>query len=165
MGYTESGIYVEGLNNIVAGLKGMGAEKELLALNLKVGEKVETEAKIILAQSIADTNNKVPSTGKLAGSIKTLRSLKGVVVVAGKDPAIPYANAQNWGWFYDREYLQAKNIPPKQFMNKGAAKVRKYVAALYVQDLIAIYEKYSKNAGNVKANSYYSSTYNYATRR
>jgi hypothetical protein len=165
MGYTESGIYVEGLNNIVAGLKGMGAEKELLALNLKVGEKVEKEAKIILNASITATNNKVPSTGKLEGSIKTLRSLKGVVVVAGKDPAIPYANAQNWGWFYDRDYLQAKNIPPKQFMNKAAAKVRKYVTEFYVKDLIAIYEKYSKKAGSISPSSYYSSTYSYETRR
>jgi hypothetical protein len=155
MGYTESGIYVDGLNNMVAGLQAMGAEKELLALNLKVGQKVETEAKALVPVR----------TTALQGSIKTSKSLRGVVVTAGRDPAIPYANAINWGWFYDRKNFQYKNIKPTEFMNKGAAKVRKYVAAFYVQDLIAIYEKYSKNAGNVKANSYYSSTYNYATRR
>lgn len=160
MGYTESGIFVVGLNEMVAGLQAMGAEKELLALNLKVGKLVEDKAKQNLTQSLIK-----PSTGTLAGSIKTMRSLKGVTVVAGKDPLIPYANVQNWGWFYDRDYLQAKNIKPKQFMNKAAARVRGMVADMYIEDLIKIYEKYSGKTGTLSKGDYFQRSINYTTRR
>jgi hypothetical protein len=153
--YVESGIYVTGLSETLAGLKAMGAEQELLALNLKVGKFVTDEAvKLVPVRS-----------GVLQGSIKTSKSLNGVVVVAGRDPRIPYANAINWGWFYDRKNFVYKNIKPTQFMNKAAAKVRQKVADFYIQDLIKIYEKYTKNAGNLNVSDYRNSSINYATRR
>ena len=43
MPYVESRIGILGLNEAVAGLKAMGAEKELQALNLKVGNLVVRE--------------------------------------------------------------------------------------------------------------------------
>jgi hypothetical protein len=153
--YVESGIYVTGLSETLAGLKAMGAEQELLALNLKVGKFVTDEAvKLVPVRS-----------GVLQGSIKTSKSLNGVVVLAGRDPRIPYANAINWGWFYDRKNFVYKNIKPTQFMNKAAAKVRQKVADFYIQDLIKIYEKYTKNAGNLNVSDYRNSSINYATRR
>lgn len=160
MGYTESGIFIVGLNEMVAGLQAMGAEKELLALNLKVGKLVEDKAKQNLTESLIK-----PSTGKLAGSIKTIRSLKGVTVVAGKDPLIPYANAQNWGWFYDRKNFVYKNIMPKQYMNKAAARVRSMVADFYIEDLIKIYEKYSGKTGTLSKGEFFKRDINYTTRR
>jgi hypothetical protein len=153
--YVESGIYVTGLSETLAGLKAMGAEQELLALNLKVGKFVTDEAvKLVPVRN-----------GDLQGSIKTSKSLNGVVVTAGRDPRIPYANAINWGWFYDRKNFVYKNIKPTQFMNKAAAKVRQKVADFYIQDLIKIYEKYTKNAGNLNVSDYRNSSINYATRR
>jgi hypothetical protein len=131
MGYTESGIQVEGLNDVVAGLKAMGAEQEFLKLNLQVGNRVTEQAKQLVPER----------TGLLKGSIRTSKSLKGVVVVAGRDPVIPYANAINWGWFYDRKNLQAKNIKPTQFMNKGANKVLPWIRENYINELIKVYER------------------------
>jgi HK97 gp10 family phage protein len=155
MGYTESGIYVTGLNEMVAGLKAMGAEKELLALNLKVGNIVADEARRL-----------VPTrTTQLQGSIKSTKTLKGVVVVAGKDPYIPYANAINWGWFYDRKNFVYKNIKPVQFMNKAARRKREQIVQFYIEDLLAIYNKYSKTASNMSTRDYLPSSSDYTTRK
>jgi hypothetical protein len=157
MAYVESGIFVVGLNEMVAGLKAMGSEatKEVQDLNFKVGNLVVREAKQLVPVK----------TGALQQSIRASKALKGVVVYAGRDPLIPYANPQNWGWFYDRDYFIQKNIKPTQFMNKGAAKVRKMVADFYIQDLIKIYEKYSKSGGNLDPKDYRSSSIDYTTRK
>lgn len=132
------------------GLKGMGAEKEISALNLKVGKMVVKEAKTLVPVR----------TGALQESIRASRTLKTVLVQAGRDPLIPYANPQNWGWFYDRKEFIYKNIKPTQFMNKAARNVRKEVATTYMQDLVKIYEKYagkpyagSKDIANVIAST------------
>ena len=144
MPYVESRIGILGLNEAVTGLKAMGAEKELQALNLKVGNMVVKEAKQLVPVR----------TGRLRDSIMATKSVRNVVVRAGKDPLIPYANPINWGWFFDREYFIAKNIMPTEFMNKGAAKVRKWIGQYYMEDLLAIYEKYAKQSysGNIVVN-------------
>jgi hypothetical protein len=166
MAYVESGIYVEGLNNMIAGLKAIStdATKEVQALNLKVGNMVVREAKAILPTTLVP---KSKSTGALLGSIKASRSLKGVIVTAGTGNSgdIPYANAQNWGWFYDNATPQEKNIMPKQFMNKGAAKVRAWAGQHYIEDLIAIYNKYAKEGDKISANSYKNQQRDYTIRR
>ena len=144
MATTESQIKIRGLNEVVAGLRAMGADKELRALNLRVGNIVVREAREL-----------VPTrSGALQGSIKAINSVKGVVVRAGEDPNIPYANVQEWGWWYDRENFIYKKIAKRQYMTKAATKVRSRIGSLYMQDLIAIYNKYSKKpfAGNVNLN-------------
>jgi len=144
MATTESQIKIRGLNEVVAGLRGMGADKELRALNLRVGGIVVREAKEL-----------VPTrSGALQGSMKAINSVKGVIVRAGQDPAIPYANVQEWGWWYDRKNFIYKKIAKQQYMTKAAGKVRSRIGPLYMQDLIAIYNKYSKKpfAGNVNLN-------------
>jgi hypothetical protein len=157
MAYVESGIYVLGLNEMVAGIKAMGDEgtAELQALNLKVGNLVVREAKQLVPVM----------SGALQSSIRASKSLRGVVVYAGRDPNIPYANAQNWGWFYDRKNFIYKNIKPTQFMNKGAFKVRKMVADFYIEDLIKIYEKYSKTTGTLSPSDYRNSSINQTLNR
>jgi HK97 gp10 family phage protein len=142
MAYVQSGVYISGVNEIVAGLKAISSEatREVQALNLKVGNMVVKEAKPLLASSlVSDTK----STGALAGSIKASRSMKGVLVTAGNNNTIPYANAQNWGWFEDKKRMQKKNIKPKQFMNKAARDVRQDLPDFYMAELIKIYEKYA----------------------
>ena len=136
MGYVQAGIKVSGLNEAVAGLKAMGNTRELRELNLKAGNMVAVEARILVPVK----------TGALQGAIRASGTLKGVVVLAGRDPAIPYANAQNWGWFYDRKRQQAKNIKPTQFMNKAGAKVLPKIIDFYLPDLLKIYEKVSKSS-------------------
>jgi hypothetical protein len=166
MAYVESGIYVEGLNNMISGLKAMSSEatKEVQALNLKVGNMVVKEAKAILPTTLVPNSK---SKGDLLGSIKASKSLKGVVVLAGTGNSgdIPYANAQNWGWFYDNKTPQEKNILPKQFMNKGAAKVRAWAGQYYVEDLIAIYNKYAKQGDKISSESYKGKQRDYTIRR
>ena len=134
MGYVQADVKITGLNEAIAGFKAMGAEKEIQALNFEVGKLVTTEAKK-LAPVL---------TGRLRDSIRPSKTIKSVVVYAGRGNSIPYGNPQNWGWFYDRKNMQPKNILPKQFMNKGAAKVRPWIAQHYMQKLIAIFEKKAK---------------------
>ncbi len=166
MAYVESGIYVEGLNNMIAGLKAISSDatKEVQALNLKVGNMVVKEAKAILPTTLVPNSR---SKGDLEGSIKASRSLKGVIVTAGTGDSgdIPYANAQNWGWFYDNYTPQPKNILPKQFMNKGAAKVRAWAGQYYIEDLIAIYNKYAKQGDKISDGSYKNKQRDYTIRR
>lgn len=149
MPYVESGVYIDGLNEMVAGLKAISSEatKEVSALNLKVAKMVKEESKIL-----APVGKK--NGGALRDSIRTSKSLYGAFVYAGRDPFIPYANVQNWGWFYDKKNFIYKNILPQQFMNKAAAKVRGQLKDFYIQELIAIYNKYSKKPSNIKVNDY-----------
>jgi hypothetical protein len=148
MAYVQSGVYITGVNEIVAGLKAISSEatKEVQALNLKVGNMVVKEAKPILRQSLV-ANSK--SVGTLAGSIKASRSMRGVLVTAGNNNTIPYANAQNWGWFEDKKNMQKKNIKPKQFVNKAARDVRKDLPDFYMAELIKIYEKYAGKTATI----------------
>jgi hypothetical protein len=131
MAYVKSGIQVSGLNEAVAGLKAMGADKELIKLNLEVGNRIVPEARQLVPVR----------TGKLQGSIKTVRSAKAVSVRAGDNGLIPYANPINWGWFFDRKNMQAKNIKPTQFLNKGAAKVLPWIKDNYLASLIKVYDR------------------------
>jgi hypothetical protein len=140
MAYVQYGLWVRGLNDSIAGLKAMGAEKEIIALNLKVGNEVVKEAR-----DLVPVRN-----GDLQGSIKVVKSSFGLVVRAGQDPFIPYANPINWGWFYDKENFIMKNIKPTQFMNKGAAKVRPWIREHYIQELTKIYEKYAGKESSSK---------------
>jgi HK97 gp10 family phage protein len=135
MAYVQSGIYISGVNEIITGLKAISSDatKEVQALNFEVGGMVVKEAKQLVPVR----------TGTLQGSIKASRSLKGVSVLAGTRETIPYANVQNWGWFYDKKRDQPKNILPQQFMNKAARDVRKDLPEFYMTRLIAIYQKYS----------------------
>ena len=152
MAYVESGVYVEGLNAMVAGLTAMSSEatQEIQALNRKVGIMVRDEAKTNLAQTLIPGTK---SQGDLEGTIRYSKGLYGAFIYAG-DSSVPYANVQNWGWFYDRKNFYNKNIKPKQFINKAAAKVRKEVQKFYIEELIQIYEKYSGKTGNVKVNDF-----------
>jgi hypothetical protein len=131
MAYQKSGVQISGLNEAVAGLKAMGAESELQKLNFQIGTRIGNEARQLVPVR----------TGNLLGSIKASRTTKSVVVLAGRDPAIPYANPINWGWFYDKKNFVKKNIKPTQFMNKGAGKVLPWIKQNYINELIKIYER------------------------
>jgi HK97 gp10 family phage protein len=146
MAYVESGIYVEGLNAMLAGLAAISSEatKEVQALNRKVGVMVRDEARQLVP---------VGETGNLKGSIRYTRGLYGAFIEAG-NAKVPYAAVQNWGWFYDKNNFITKNIKPTQFLNKAAAKVRKEVSTFYIDELVKIYEKYSGKSGTVSSDGY-----------
>lgn len=132
MGYVQAGVQIDNLNATVAGLKAMGADKELQKLNLEVGNRVLEQARPLVPVR----------SGQLLATLRVSKSTKGVTMLAGRGELVPYANAQNWGWFYDRKHMQAKNIKPTQFMNKGAAKVKPWIQTNYIQRLVSLYEKY-----------------------
>jgi hypothetical protein len=141
MAYVQSGVYISGVNEIVTGLKAISSDatKEVQALNFEVGTMVVKDAKQLVAVR----------TGTLQGSIRASRSLKGVAVLAGNNNTIPYANVQNWGWFYDKKRDQPKNILPQQFLNKAARDVRKDLPEFYMNRLIAIYKKYAGKTATI----------------
>jgi hypothetical protein len=149
---------------MIAGLKAISSEatREVQALNFKVGMLVVREAKSILPTTLVPNTK---SRGDLEGSIKASRSLKGVIVTAGNAMGVPYANVQNWGWFYDGDNFIQKNIMPKEFMNKAAAKVRERAGQIYIEDLIAIYNKYAKQGDTISSNSYRNKQRDYTIRR
>lgn len=134
MPYVPSRISLDGLNEAVAGLKAMGAESELKALNFEVGKIVADEAKTIVPVL----------TGNLRQSIQPSKTAKYVIVRAGRDPIVPYANPINWGWFFDRKRNIKKNIKPTQFMNKAANKKRDSISTMYITKLIALFESKAK---------------------
>jgi len=135
MGYVQAGVQIVGLNEAVAGLKAMGELKELQTLNLEVGKRVVEQARPLVPYK----------TGALQSTLRASRRTKGVVVFAGRDPSVPYANVQNWGWFYDAKRMIRKNIKPTQFMNKGAIKVKPWIQDNYIKRLVALYEKHAKH--------------------
>jgi hypothetical protein len=131
MAYVKSGVEISGLNDTLAGFKAMGAQKEFSKINLEVGKRIVPEAEALVPVR----------TGDLRGSIRAVRSLNGVIVKAGNNTEIPYANPINWGWFYDRKRFIHKNIKPTQFMNKGAAKVIPWIKENYIKKLVEAYER------------------------
>jgi hypothetical protein len=66
MAYVQSGVYITGVNEIVAGLKAISSEatKEVQALNLKVGNMVVKEAKPLLRQSLVPNSKSVGTLDK-----------------------------------------------------------------------------------------------------
>lgn len=129
----DNGLKVVGLKQLLNDLDAIGTPAaEIKAAGFEAGDIVASEAR-----SLAPVR-----TGKLRNSIKTAKLLRKVEVRAGNNRSVPYANPIHWGWFYDKNNFQAKNILPNPFMAKALKITRQEVLDTYNQNVQKLLNRY-----------------------
>jgi hypothetical protein len=132
----EAGIKVENLKQVLAALKEIGVP------TAEVGKASQEAADIVANMS----RSLVPvRSGKLRATIKSKKQARKVVVSAGTNKTVPYANPIHWGWFYDRNNFVRKNILPNPFFAKALGLTRNEVYKTYFVNINKLFNKYYKN--------------------
>jgi hypothetical protein len=132
----EAGIKVENLKQVLAALKEIGVP------TAEVGKASQEAADIVANMS----RSLVPvRSGKLRATIKSKKQARKVVVSAGTNKTVPYANPIHWGWFYDRNNFVKKNILPNPFFAKALGLTRNEVYKTYFVNINKLFNKYYKN--------------------
>jgi hypothetical protein len=130
----DSGIKVVGLNEAIRALRAIGVPSK------EIGEASQ-EAGSIVANS---ARSLVPvRTGALRATIKARKVARKVVVSAGNNNRVPYANPIHWGWNYDKVNLQAKNIRPRPFFINALSRTRTQVYQVFFANIEKLFQKYS----------------------
>jgi HK97 gp10 family phage protein len=114
-----SGIKVKGFKAAQKSLEAIGVpQAEIKAAGNQAGQIVAREAR-----------NLVPvRTGKLRNTIKVNNALKNVMITAGNNGKVPYANPIHWGWF-------KRHIKPQPFFSKALGITRDEVYRNYYRTL------------------------------
>jgi hypothetical protein len=132
----EAGIKVENLRQVIRALKEIGVP------TAEVGKASQEAADIVANMS----RSLVPvRSGKLRSTIKSKRQARKVLVSAGTNKSVPYANPIHWGWFYDRNNFVKKNILPNPFFAKALGLTRNEVYKTYFVNMNKLFNKYYKN--------------------
>jgi hypothetical protein len=132
----RAGIKVEGLKQILAGVKAVGVPTaEVSAAGQESGEIVARSARTLVPVR----------SGRLKATIKSKRQARKVLVSAGNNRSVPYANPIHWGWFYDRNNFIKKNILPNPFFIKALGLTREQVYRTYFENIDKLINKYNKN--------------------
>jgi hypothetical protein len=132
----EAGIKVENLKQVLAALKEIGVP------TAEVGKASQEAADIVANMS----RSLVPvRSGKLRATIKSKKQARKVIVSAGTNKTVPYANPIHWGWFYDRNNFVKKNILPNPFFAKALGLTRNEVYKTYFVNINKLFNKYYKN--------------------
>ena len=84
-------------------------------------------------------------SGRLRASIRSKKQARKVLVSAGNNGSVPYANPIHWGWFYDKENFIKKNILPNPFFSKALGLTREQVYRTYFDNINKMFNKYNKN--------------------
>jgi hypothetical protein len=82
-------------------------------------------------------------TGALRATIKAKKIARKVVVSAGNNNRVPYANPIHFGWNYDKKNLQAKNIRPRPFFSNALSRTRSQVYQVFFKNIDRLLQKYS----------------------
>ena len=129
-----NGIKVVGLNEAIRNLRAIGVP------SAEIGQASQ-EAGNLVANS---ARSLVPvRTGALRDTIRAKKIARKVVVSAGNNNRVPYANPIHFGWNYDRVNLQAKNIRPRPFFSNALARTRTQVYTLFFDNMEKLFQKYS----------------------
>lgn len=132
----EAGIKVENLKQVIRALREIGVP------TAEVGKASQEAADIVANMS----RSLVPvRSGKLRSTIKSKRQARKVLVSAGTNKTVPYANPIHWGWFYDRNNFVKKNILPNPFFAKALGLTRNEVYKTYFVNMNKLFNKYYKN--------------------
>jgi hypothetical protein len=83
-------------------------------------------------------------SGALRATIRSKKIARKVLVSAGNNTKVPYANPIHWGWFYDRENFVYKNIMPQPFFAKALGLTRNEVYQTYFKNINKLFNKYYK---------------------
>ena len=132
----QAGIKVENLKQVLKALREIGVP------TAEVGKASQEAADIVANMS----RSLVPvRSGKLRSTIKSKRQARKVLVSAGTNKSVPYANPIHWGWFYDKNNFVKKNILPNPFFAKALGLTRNEVYKTYFLNMNKLFNKYYKN--------------------
>lgn len=120
----ETGIRVEGLDELARSMKRAGADiEELKDAHYRAAQIVASRAAQIAPKR----------SGKLAGSIRPTRQVRRARVVAGRS-SVPYAAPIHWGW-------PSHNITAQPFMSDAAQQTESDWVAAYMADVQTALDK------------------------
>jgi hypothetical protein len=130
------GIKVRGLNEALKALKAIGTPvAEVQAAAQEAGEIVAS-----MSRSLVPVKS-----GKLRATIRAKKQARKVLVSAGNNTSVPYANPIHWGWYYDKNNFIKKNIMPNPFFAKALGLTRQEVYETYFTNINKLFNKYYKN--------------------
>jgi hypothetical protein len=130
------GIKVQGLNEALRALKAIGTPTaEVQAAAQQAGEIVASMSRTLVPVK----------SGKLRATIRAAKQARKVVVSAGNNSKVPYANPIHWGWYYDKNNFVKKNIMPQPFFAKALGLTRQQVYETYFTNINKLLNKYYKN--------------------
>jgi hypothetical protein len=133
---SDTGIKVEGLNQALRALKAIGTPTaEVQAASQQAADIVAN-----MSRSLVPVRS-----GRLRATIKSKKQARKVLVSAGNNRSVPYANPIHWGWFYDRNNFVKKNILPNPFFSKALGLTRNEVYKTYFENINKLFNKYYKN--------------------
>lgn len=131
-----TGIKVEGLKDALRALQAIGVP------TAEVSAASQQAAEIVAATS----RTLVPvRSGRLRASIRSKKQARKVLVSAGNNTTVPYANPIHWGWFYDKNNFIKKNILPNPFFSKALGITREQVYRTYFENINKLFNRYNKN--------------------
>jgi hypothetical protein len=132
----DTGIKVEGLRDALAALKAIGTPTaEISAAAQQAGEIVAN-----MSRSLVPVRS-----GRLRATIKSRKQARKVLVSAGNNTTVPYANPIHFGWYYDKNNFVKKNILPNPFFSKALGITRQQVYETYFININKLANKYYKN--------------------
>ena len=130
------GIKVTGLNEALRALKAIGTPvAEVQAAAQQAGEIVASQSRSLVPVR----------SGALRATIRSKKQARKVLVSAGNNTKVPYANPIHWGWYYDKNNFVKKNIMPNPFFAKALGLTRKEVYETYFININKLFNKYYKN--------------------
>jgi hypothetical protein len=133
----ESGLKVVGLSDALRALKTIGVPAaEVSAASQEAADIVASSARTLVPVR----------SGALRSTIRSKKQARKVLVSAGNNTKVPYANAIHWGWFYDRKNFVQKNIMPNPFFSRALGITRNEVYKTYFMNINKLYNRYSKGA-------------------
>ena len=130
------GIKVQGLQDALKALKAIGTPTaEVSAAAQQAGEIVASMSRTLVPVR----------SGKLRATIKSKKQARKVLVSAGNNTTVPYANPIHWGWYYDKNNFVKKNIMPNPFFAKALGLTRQEVYENYFNSINKLFNRYYKN--------------------
>jgi hypothetical protein len=128
------GIKVVGLNEAIRNLRAIGVP------SAEIGQASQEAGNIVanVARSLVPVRS-----GALRSTIAAKKIARKVVVSAGNNNRVPYANPIHFGWNYDKVNLQAKNIRPRPFFSNALKRVRPEVYQVFFKNIDRLLQKYS----------------------
>ena len=129
-----NGIKVVGLNQAIRSLRAIGVpSSEIGGASQEAGQIVANRARSLVPVR----------TGALRATIQARKIARKVVVSAGNNNRVPYANPIHFGWNYDKVNLQAKNIRPRPFFSNAIRDTRTQVYQVFFSNIDKLLKKYS----------------------
>jgi hypothetical protein len=129
-----NGVKVVGLNEAVRALRAIGVPSSTIgAASQQAGEIVAGVGRTLVPVR----------TGRLRATIKAKKQARKVVVSAGNNTTVPYANPIHFGWNYDKRNFVKKNIRPRPFFSNAISRTREQVYKAFFDNMEKLFKEYS----------------------